>query len=266
MACRLRCVSRAILRESLDGDRKVMENAIAAALSQQIVLARALDVAANNVANQTTTGFKSERVNFREYISLINGETNGDVSVSLVYDGDSYTDFSAGGLEATHAPLDFAIDGDGFFAVQTEAGVRYTRDGHFGLNTFGELVNRDGSIVLDETGAPIIIDPELGPVLLSQDGELQQDGSPVARLGVYDFDDRRALRREGANLFTTDAEALENGNAQIRQGFVEISNVSPITAMTNMIEILRAYESAAQVLETSNELSRDAVRTLTQNA
>lgn len=244
-----------------------MENAVTAALSKQIVLARALDVAANNVANQTTAGFKAERVEFREYISLIEtAETGGDPEVSLVYDADSYTDFSAGGVEATHAPFDFAIDGEGFFAVQTEAGVRYTRDGHFGLNVFGELATRDGALVLDQTGSPILIDPEEGPVLLSPDGELQQDGVPIAELGVFTFEDPRSLRRTGNNLFASDAEAVANPRAQIRQGFIEISNVSPVAAMTQMIDILRAYENAAQVIETSTELARDAVRTLTQEA
>ena len=243
-----------------------MENAITAALSQQLVLARALDVAANNVANQTTTGFKSERVNFREYIAAITDGGDADPTVSLVYDADSYTDFSPGGVQPTNAPLDFAIDGEGFFAVQTSTGVQYTRDGHFGLNEFGELVNRNGAPVLDDTGATILIDPELGPILLSQDGELQQDSAPIARLGVYAFEDVRDMRRTGGNLFVTDAEPLQSQTAQIRQGFIEISNVSPITAMTDMVGILRAYESAAQVLETSNDLARNAVRTLTDNA
>lgn len=243
-----------------------MENAITAGLSRQIVLARALDVAANNIANQTTTGFKAERVNFREYVALIQTPEGGDPAVSLAYDADSYTDFAAGGLEATHAPLDFAIDGGGFFAVQTDAGLRYTRDGHFGLNSFGELVNRDGAQVLDEGGAPIVIDPEEGPLVMSREGELQQEGTPIAKLGVFTFEDRRSLRKAGANLFAADFDTLTPAQAVVRQGFVEISNVSPIGEMTEMIEIMRAYESAAQIVETSNDLARNAVRTLTQEA
>lgn len=243
-----------------------MENAITAALSKQIVLERALDVAANNIANQTTTGYKAERVNFQEYLSTVATPDGGDGDVSLVYDADSYTDFTPGGVEATHAPLDFAIDGEGFFGVLTEDGVRYTRDGHFGLNVYGELVNRDGAAVLDRSGSPILIDPEAGPVLLSPEGELQQNGSPVAELGVYTFDDTRELRRAGANLFTTETDPVADPDAKIRQGFIEISNVSPIAAMTGMIQIMRAYEDAAKVIETSSQLARDAVRTLTSNA
>ena len=243
-----------------------MENAITAGLSKQIVLARALDIAANNIANQTTTGYKAEQVDFKEYLSYVATPDGGDPVVSLVYDADTFTDFSAGGLQTTHAALDFAIDGDGFFAVQTDAGIRYTRDGHFGLNEFGELVNRDGAQVLDDGGSAILIDPELGPIVTSPDGELQQDGSPVARLGVFNFDDPRELRKTGANLFAADFDTLTTSNAIVRQGFVEISNVSPVAAMTDMIEILRAYENAAAVVQTSNDLARDAVRTLTQNA
>ncbi len=243
-----------------------MENAITAALSKQIVLSRALDIAANNVANQTTTGFKAEQARFSEYVSTIAGSGDEDTTVSLVYDLDSYTDFSPGGMQATHAPLDFAIDGNGFFAVQTDEGLRYTRDGHFEISSFGELVDRNGAAVLDDSGAAILIDPEAGPVLLSPDGELQQNSAPIARLGVFAFDDVATLRRTGFNQFASDAAPAFAANAQLRQGFVEISNVSPVKAMTEMIDILRAYESAAQIIETSSELSRNAVRTLTEAA
>ena len=243
-----------------------MENAITAGLSKQIALARALDVAANNIANQTTAGYKAEHVNFKEYLSTIETPEGGDPYVSLVYDADTFTDFSPGGLQQTGAALDFAIDGDGFFAVQTDAGIRYTRDGHFSLNEFGELVTRDGAQVLDDAGSAILIDPELGPILTSPQGELQQDGSPVARIGVFGFEDNRELRKTGANQFAATLDTLTSSNAIVRQGFVEISNTSPVKSMTDMIGILRAYENAAAVVETSNELSREAIRTLTQDA
>lgn len=241
-----------------------MENAITAALSKQIVLTRALDIAANNIANQTTAGFKAEQTRFNEYVSFINAEKPGDRAVSLVEDSDSYTDFSAGGVQATHNSLDFAISGDGFFAIQTDNGVRYTRDGHFGLNPFGELVSRDGDLVLDDTSSPILIDPEGGPVLLSPEGELQQGGSPIARLGVFSFDDKSALRREGFNRFEALNAPAAEADARIQQGFVELSNVAPVKAMTEMIGILRSYENAAKVIETSTELARSAVRRLTE--
>jgi flagellar basal-body rod protein FlgF len=239
-----------------------MENAITAGLAGQIVLARALDTTANNVANQTTSGFKADHVAFREYLAAIDARASGDPLVSLVVDPDTYTDFSAGGMEQSFRDLDFAIDGDGFFAVETASGVRYTRDGRFSVNAFGELVTRDGAQVLDAGGSPILIDPEAGPVLATPDGELQQNATPIAALGVYRFDDLRPLRKAGDNLFASASEPAASIAPRVRQGFIETSNVNPVAAMTDMIEIMRAYEQAARLTETANELERQAVETL----
>lgn len=241
-----------------------MENAITAGLSRQIVLMRALEATANNVANQTTAGFKAEHVAFREYLAPI--PATGGAEVALVYDPDSYADFSAGGLEQTHSALDFAIDGDGFFGVETAEGLLYTRDGRFSTNDFGELVTRDGARVVDGAGSSIILDVEAGPPLLSPDGALLQNGAPVAAIGVFKFEDNSALERRGDNRFRADAEPQAEATPRIRQGFVETSNVEAVAAMTDLIEITRAYEQASRVVETADELARRAVRTLSENA
>lgn len=239
-----------------------MENAITAGLAKQIVLARALDTTANNVANQTTSGFKADHIAFREYLAAVDARTTGDPVISLVVDPDTYTDFSPGGLEQSYRDLDFAIDGDGFFAVEIGSGVRYTRDGRFSVNAYGELVNRSGAQVLDAGGSPILIDPEAGPVLATPDGELQQNATPVAQLGVYKFDDLRQLRKTGDNLFLASSEPAPAPTPRVRQGFFEASNVNPVAAMTDMIEVMRAYEQAAHLTETANELERQAIETL----
>ncbi len=239
-----------------------MENAIAAGLSKQVVLARALETTANNVANQTTSGFKADHVDFREFLARIDARSSGDPLVSLVIDPDTYTDFAPGGLEQSYRDLDFAIDGDGFFGVETAAGVRYTRDGRFSVNAYGELVTRSGAQVLDSSGAPVLIDPELGPVSATPDGELQQNATPIARLGVWRFDDLRGLTKNGDNLFTATNEPGAAEAPRVRQGFIETSNVNPVAAMTDMIEIMRAYEQAAQLTKTADELERRAIETL----
>ena len=243
-----------------------MENAITAGLSKQIVLARALETSANNVANQTTAGFKADHLAFREYLAAIDDRTTGDPLVSLVVDPDTYTDFRAGGVEQSYRDLDFAIDGDGFFAIETPAGTRYTRDGRFSVNAYGELVTRSGASVLDSGGSPILIDPEAGPVLATPDGELQQNATPIAALGVFRFADLRAMRKAGDNLFAAQEEGAAAESPRVRQGFIETSNVNPVAAMTDMIEILRAYEQAAQLTETANELQRRAVETLSRTS
>ncbi len=247
-----------------------MENAITAGLSKQIVLTRAMEATANNIANQTTAGFKAERLAFREYISAlpVDGATAdiNDPYVSLVFDPESYTDFSPGGLEPTYGDLDFAIDGDGFFAVETAGGARYTRDGRFSVSVFGELVTRDGAAVLDASGAPILLDPEAGRPVLTPEGSLQQDGVPVAELGVFAFEDDAGLSHVGDNLFAASAEPTAVEGPRVRQGFIETSNVQPITAVTDMIEIMRAYQQASQVVQTADELARGAISTLNDQA
>lgn len=243
-----------------------MENAIVAGLSKQIVLTRALDTAANNIANQTTAGFKADQIAFAEYLRAVDRTSTGDPFISLVSDPDTYTDFGAGAIEQTFRDLDFAIEGDGFFAVETAAGVRYTRDGRFSVNAFGELVTRSGELVLDNGGSPILIDPERGPLVATSEGELQQDGSPVASLGVFIAEDTRLLRKTGDNLFSAPSELQAAPFARVRQGFTETSNVNPVAAMTDLIEILRAYEQAAQLTDISNELARRAVETLSERA
>ncbi|MDZ7628838.1 MAG: flagellar hook-basal body complex protein [Parvularculaceae bacterium] len=243
-----------------------MENAIVAGLSKQIVLTRALETTANNVANQTTAGFKADHVAFAEYLRVIDARSSGDPLVSLVSDPDTYTDFGAGAIEQTFRDLDFAIEGEGLFGVETAAGVRYTRDGRFSVNAFGELVTRSGELVLDNGGSPILIDPEAGPVIATSEGELQQQGASVARIGVFAPEDARLLRKTGDNLFAAPAELDAAPIVRVRQGFTETSNVNPVAAMTDLIEIMRAYEQAAQLTDISNNLARRAVDTLSERA
>lgn len=242
-----------------------MENAIAAGLSKQLVLMRALEVTANNVANQTTAGFKADHLSFREFVAEIDRRSSADPAISLVFDPSTYTDRAEGALQQTFRDFDFAIEGPGLFAVENDLGVFYTRDGRFGLNSDGALVTRSGAQVLDDGQAPIFIDPEQGPVVLSSDGELQQQGAPVARIGVFAFAPDAALEKTGDNLFSTLTDP-DRGAGRARQGFLESSNVNPVRAMTDMIEIMRSYEDTARLIESANELSRRAVSTLSDAA
>src|SRR4051812_26692409 len=130
-----------------------MENALLIGLSRQMALGRELDVIANNVANVTTNGFKARQSRFREY--LMPGASaasfqRGDRPLSFVADGGTALDASAGAIERTGNALDTAIKGPGFFAVQTQAGERYTRNGAFTINSQGQLVTSNGNAVLGQ--------------------------------------------------------------------------------------------------------------------
>ena len=157
-------------------------------------------------------------------------------------------------------------DGNGFFAVENAGDTAYTRDGRFSVNNFGELVNRDGARILDEGGGPIFIDSDAGPILATESGDLQQAGASIGRIGVFQFEDLQTLKKAGNGLFVTEADPTAAQNPRIRQGFVETSNVAPIVAVTDMIEIMRAYEQAARVVEMSDELARNAISTLSDVA
>ncbi len=245
-----------------------MENAIAAALSRQIVLTRALDVTANNIANQSTAGFKAERAAFEEFLAPTRGQNAGGSggldgrAVSLVIDPSSFTDFSAGDVQATGGDLDFAIDGDGFFAVETANGVRYTRDGRFTVNGFGELTTQSGAAVLDDNGGSIVLNVTAGPVLSTPEGDLQQNGATVARLGIYETEEPRALSKEGDNLFSAPTALSASETPKVLRGFVEASNIAPVKAVTDMIGILRAYQQASEVASAADDISREAIRRL----
>lgn len=244
-----------------------MENAIAAGLSQQVALSRALSTAANNVANQTTAGFKADRPAFQEYLAVLPATSRAaDPTVSLVFDPNTYVDFSQGALEPTGGDLDFAIDGEGFFAIETAFGVRYGRDGRFSINDAGELINRDGARVLGADGAPISVNPVGGPITSTPDGELQQLGARIGRIGVFTFDAPQGLSKEGSGLFDNPdgaaGEATARADARLARGFVEGSNVAPIVAVTNLIDISRAFTQAGQIISTANELAREAIERL----
>src|SRR5690606_324957 len=154
-----------------------MENVSYVALSSQVALRRALDVTANNVANMSTVGFKAERVVCDQAMSRVSGRVGGEGEpVTQVVDRSSFADLRPGGILVTGNPLDIAIQGAGWLQVETPEGVRYTRDGRLLLDAMGQLVIADGSPVLDEGGAPILIPQDEGELSFSEDGAVLIDG------------------------------------------------------------------------------------------
>lgn len=241
-----------------------MDNIGYIGLSQQMALQRALSITANNIANSDTTGFKVEH----QMLATQPGAPAKDAEVpgpaQFVLDTGVARDFGEGELRKTGAPLDVAIQGSGFFQVSTPQGTRYTRNGRFGIDADGRLVDAHGNAVLDDGGGEIRFDPLLPAATISADGVVSQGDLRIAKLGVVDFPSPAVLSKQGDDLYinTSNAQPAPAANATLRQGMLEGSNVKPILEVTNLIQISRAYESVAQMISNVNSLSEQSIQRL----
>lgn len=236
-----------------------MESPWLIAISRQTALQRQMDAVANNIANMNTPAYKAERISFAEY--MVRPQRN--VPLSFVEDKGMVRDLSEGPLTQTGNPFDLALSGDGYFIVGTDSGQRYTRSGRFQLDADGQLVNHGGQPVLSEAGQPIVIPPGTRDVTIAPDGTVSADTEVVGSVGVVRFDDQRAMKREGNNLYTTDAVGTPDDRTRVLQGMLEESNVNAVEEITRMIEVHRAYASNQRVLQDEHDRIRRAVRTIT---
>ncbi len=215
---------------------------------------RRLDVVANNMTNIGTAGYKSDRFTastFQDVLYTRIGNQDRDVHAPLgnqsyiLAPSQSYTDFGQGTLEETGLTLDFAIEGEGFFAIQTEDGTAYTRSGSFSLDEQGYLCLPGQGRVLDADGQPIL----MGTDKISADayGSLYtEQGGFIARLGVFTFADTAALERNDQGLFVS-AAAPEAEGGPVHWRMLERSNVDLLLQMTEMMASQRLLQSGAQV-------------------
>ncbi len=241
-----------------------MDNAGYIGLTRQTGLWKEMQVVANNVANMSTSGFRREGVVFTEDIQAVANEGGG---IAMAAARARFSDPSQGAVKQTGNPTDLAIQGRGYFMVETPDGNRLTRAGAFAMNTEGEVVNPDGYRLLDTGGAPIFIPPDAANVTVSQDGTVSADGNPLARIGIFDVQDENAMTRQYGTLFNPGkAEPLAMENPAVLQGFIEGSNVNPVTEMARMIEVQRTYEMGMKFLENEDQRIRNVTRTLGQRA
>lgn len=247
-----------------------MDNATYVGLSKQILLQRELDIAANNLANVDTNGFKVEELTTvadPEWPAHALGVTQ---PVQFAIDHGVARDFTQGALHQTGGPLDLAVQGQGFFEVQTPSGVRYTRDGRFTTDSQGQLISQSGDPVLSASGAPLSLNPQGGPPAIGRDGTItqtvsgQSQAQVVGQIGVVSFADLSALSKQGDGLYanTTNVGPTPAANAVVQQGMLEASNVQPIIQVTELIRINRAYAAMAQMMSDNANLSESAIQKL----
>jgi len=237
-----------------------MDNTLYVGLSRQMTLQHELDVLANNVANVDTAGFKVESLTVQDDPRSLPAQDSGPRMVNFVLDTGVVRDFGQGALKATAGPLNLAIDGEGFFRVSTAAGERYTRDGRLAMDAQGRIVTASGDPVQGD-GGDITLDPTKGEPKIAQDGTVSQNGQIVARISLVGFANLSALSKDGAGYYrnVSNLQPQTSTTARVRQGMLEASNVEPITQMTRLIEVTRAYENISRMIENTSSLSSKSI-------
>lgn len=250
-----------------------MENISYIALSRQKTLRSMMNNISQNLANMNTTGYKEERMMFTDWIAKNkDAPFRGEREISLVQDISQYRNTTVGNIEHTNRPLDVALSQpDMFFAVETPSGTQYTRNGNFTLDPGGQLITNDGYPVLSDAGQPLFFNQADGQIEIKGDGTVSTDIGQIGKLQVITVDNVQRMVVTGNTLYR--APSLQQGDAQeitieqvenagIVQGALEKSNVNPISAMTQMIDVLRTYQSVTRSLESENERMRNMISKL----
>tara|TARA_R110000868_G_scaffold32400_1_gene117825 strand:+ start:7768 stop:8517 length:750 start_codon:yes stop_codon:yes gene_type:complete len=246
-----------------------MDNTLMIGLSRQMALRQAMDVVANNIANANTAGFKVESLLLENNSTSTASQADGPSDLQFVDAWGMGRDYRQGALEVTGRSLDVAIDGEGFFAVSVNGAEQFTRDGRFRLDETGQLTSFDGAPVLDANSrAPIVLDPSARSTTIAQDGAVMQDGIAMGNIGVFEVTNLGGISKQGNGRYVlTDNEDGRNDPQPIlapmvRQGFVEASNVQPIVEMTDMMTVMRSYQSVSKFIEQAEDINRRAIERL----
>ena len=237
------------------------------------VQTKKMDIISNDLANVNTTGYKKDTAVVGSFPQILasrlddtqnhipnNGEI-GKMSLGAKVD-EVYTHFVQGSVIKTEGTVDVAIQGDGFFAVQSPAGVAYTRDGNFSINQAGQIVTKEGYYVLTQSGTPLELGEDFlstaGEVLIKENGGVYRGSQYIDNMALVSFADKKSLTKLDDNLYQASGQGTPFTGSVI-QGYLEASNVNPVTAMVDMITVSRAYEANQKVIQTHDSLLGKAV-------
>lgn len=240
-----------------------MDNSLYIVMSRQMALFRDMEVTANNIANTNTTGYNSQHIMFESYLvqDINSGERN---KMAFPNDIATYRNTSQGTIKATGNPLDVAIKGDAFFAVETPLGTRYTRAGNFQIDGEGTLVTAEGYPVLDNSNQRIVFPEDAGTIEIGSIGNIKVNDEDFATLSVVEFENPYMLEPLSGGLFASDLTPTLSETASIQQGVLENSNVVPVIEMTRMMEVSRAVGSTSKFIELIYDMQRKASNTWAQ--
>lgn len=236
-----------------------MDNTVYTSLNRQSGLMREMQAVANNIANLSTTGFRREGVIFAEHVAALGRD---EPSLSMASAEGRMVDLSQGALSQTGGTYDLAIEGEGFFMIETPGGNQLTRAGAFTRSPEGELVTADGYRLLDGGGGPVAVPAEALNVAIARDGTVSADGQPLAQIGLFLPRETGDLIHVGGTRFRTSREPEPMDDPAIFQGFLESSNVNAVSEITRMIEVQRAYEMGQGFLDAEDDRIRSVTQTL----
>jgi flagellar basal-body rod protein FlgF len=230
-------------------------------LSQEQALRRRMDVAANNLANMNTVGFKREQPVFREYVEQGDNAVEPAKKMSFVLDYGAVHDASAGAFQPTENPLDVMIDGPGYLSVEAPGGgTAYTRAGYIKVLESGELATAGGQKVLGEGGKPITVPADsAGRLSIDGDGTVMGPDGPLGRITVTTFDEANLDPRGDGLMNGAQGRELSAAETKLKSGGVEGSNVNAITETTDMMEILRAYQTSQHLSDSMTDMRKNAI-------
>lgn len=237
-----------------------MQSGMYVALSGQVSLQKRIETLANNIANASTVGFRAEHTKFESFLSNAASEP-----VSFSSTGDSVIKREAGGLIRTDNPLDIAVRGDAWLAVEAPTGTVYTRDGRMQMTPQGDLQSVNGYPILDAGGAPITVNPNAGPVQIAADGMISQGNQQVGAVGLFTIDtDAKLTRYENSGVIPDKpaTPALDFNRVGVVQGFVEGANVNPVSEMTQLIMVSRSFDAVSGSIDQGHDSLAEAIKAL----
>jgi flagellar basal-body rod protein FlgF len=234
-----------------------MSNTIYATVSRQNGLLKEMQTVANNIANMATTGYRAENVIFTEHVK---SSGDGGPSISMATAAARFTTDSQGTLTQTGGTFDLAIEGDGFFQIETPQGIRLSRAGAFIPTPEGDLVTPDGYRLLDAGAAPVFVPGDAKSVSVSSDGTLSADGTALTQIGLVTPEDPNDLIREDGVRYRTEGATIPVEGGTMVQGFLEGSNVDAVGQVARMIEVQRAYEMGQTFLDREDQRLRSIMK------
>ena len=240
-----------------------MDNAGYIVLSRMAAQLRATSVIAHNVANADTPGFHGSRAVFAEHLSRARAAELPPTGRTLHFSWDRATwrDTDPGPIRQTGNPLDIAIAGQGYFAVETPQGERYTRAGRFTLAADGTIVDMGGNPVLSAAGGPLQIAPGDTDLTVGADGIITGRNGEIGRVRIVRFENEQNLVAEGERLYAAPAgtDALPVDAPRLVQGALEGANVNAVTEMVRLTEEMRQFQFAVRFAEAENERQTSAI-------